>query len=533
MTYNLIDEPWIKVKYLDGTVTEVGIRKCFEDAEIIDDILAPSFRRDTMHIYYIPTLRLLTTIVMAAYFKPEQDFASRNFKYLRKFENGIYTDVIKEYLDKFHDRFDVLSADYPFLQNKDILGKVEENKNCVTWNPFIPSANNKVFGKNRSQDMQASDILSQYEMTVKEYAYYLLYTAVMGVYPSTQVSKETALEAKAMIYISLKGKNLLQTICNNVLNLNKSNDSDCEYDRPVWELDRVHDVETLFPVNCDIPRQNNKLVCSFYPGISIMNTGASGSMISGFVRTGKETLGNTTINQDETEALADPNVYCCDSAVSKSDKDGNKLYKEFNIDSGFASSICIAATSHIGDNMACNILSNHRDFSYCSVRIFFRVFDGMKVSLFQCGEISGNNAKTWEILTDRSKHDIAVKYYSTYSKIEKHVKSCVLDMFSEKWEYVRRRHRDKKNKGKDEKTEIFIKNITKSFSNFVESDFFNNFTHDLECCEDDAVSNFASRSYNMLRQSISDIVCLSDNMIRCANAVSKFDRDMKKLIEGC
>jgi hypothetical protein len=106
-------------------------------------------------------------------------------------------------------------------------------------------------------------------------------------------------------------------------------------------------------------------------------------------------------------------------------------------------------------------------------------------------------------------------------------------MFSEKWEYVRRRHKDKKNKGKDEKTEIFIKNITKSFSNFVESDFFNNFTHDLECCEDDAVSNFASRSYNMLRQYISDIVCLSDNMIRCANAVSKFDRDMKKLIEGC
>lgn len=112
MTYNLIDEPWIKVKYIDGTITEIGIRKCFEDAEIIDDILAPSFRRDTMHIYYIPTLRLLTTIVMASYFKPEQDFASRNFKYLRRFENGIYTDVIKEYLDKFHDRFDVLSSEY-------------------------------------------------------------------------------------------------------------------------------------------------------------------------------------------------------------------------------------------------------------------------------------------------------------------------------------------------------------------------------------------------------------------------------------
>lgn len=514
-SYNLIGEPWIKVRYLDGTVTEVGIRKCFEDAEIIDDILAPSFRRDTMNIYYIPTLRLLTTIVMAAYFKPEQDFASRNFKYLRKFENGIYTEVIKEYLDKFHDRFDVLSAEYPFLQNKDILGKVEENKNCVTWNPFIPSANNNIFGKNRSQDLTAKSILSQFDMSVKEYAYYLLYTTVMGVYPSTKVSKETALEAKAMIYISLKGNNLSQTICNNVFKLNKSCDSDDDFDRPVWELERVHDVETLFPVNCDIPRQNNKLICSFYPGISIMNTGASESKISGFVRTGKETIQDATLNQVETKILSEPGNYCCDCAVSMTNKDNEKIYKPFNVDTDFASSVCIASTAHIEDDLACNILCD-RDITCSSIRVFFRVFDGMKVSLMQCGEISGNNSKTWDILTDRSKHDIAVKYYSTYSKIKKHVRCCVSSMFSGK-----------------KTSETYTKKAVKQLSDFVEHDFFNNFTGDLEYCCDDAVYNFSTRTYDMLKQLIADTVCLSDNMVGCANAVSKFNKDMKKLIEGC
>lgn len=515
VTYNLIDEPWIKVKYLDGTVTEVGIRKCFEDAEIIDDILAPSFRRDTMHIYYIPTLRLLTTIVMAAYFKPEQDFASRNLKYLRKFENGIYTDVIKEYLDKFHDRFDVLSADYPFLQNKDILGKVKENDHCITWNPFIPGDNNKIFGKNRSQNLEAKDILSQFDMSVKEYVYYLLYTATMGVYPAATVSGETSLEAKVMIYISLKGNNLSQTICNNVFKLNKSNDSDCGYDRPVWELEKVADVEKIFPVDSDTSRQNNKLICSFYPGISIMNTGTSGSKISGFVRTGKETIQGATLNQIETKILSEPNNYCCDCAVSMTNKDNDKIYKPFNVDTDFASSVCIASTAHIDDDLACNILCD-RDVADSSIRVFFRVFDGMKVSLMQCGEISGNNSKTWEILTNKSKHDIAVKYYATYSKIKKCVRCCVSSMFSGK-----------------KTSETYIKKIMKQFSDFVEYDFFNNFTSDLELCCEDAVCNFSTRTYDVLKQLIADIVCLSDNMVECANAVSKFNKDMKKLIEGC
>lgn len=514
-TFNIIDENWIDVRYLDGTIKKIGIRKCFEDAEIIDDILAPSFRRDTMHIYYIPTLRLLTTIVMAAYFKPEQDFASRNFKYLRKFENGIYTDIIRDYLYKFHDRFDVLSSDYPFLQNKYILGKVKENDHCITWNPFIPGDNNKVFGKNRSQDLTAKDILSQFDMSVKEYVYYLLYTATMGVYPAATVSGETSLEAKAMIYISLKGNNLSQTIRNNVFKLNKSCDSDAGFDRPVWELERVADAEKIFSVESDVPRQNNKLICSFYPGISIMNTGTSGSKISGFVRTGKETIQGATLNQIETKILSEPNNYCCDCAVSMTNKDNEKIYKPFNVDTDFASSVCIAATAHIDDDLACNILCD-RDISDSSIRVFFRMFDGMKVSLMQCGEISGNNSKTWEILTNSSKHDIAVKYYATYSKIKKCVRGCVSSMFSGK-----------------KTSETYVKKIMKQLSDFVEHDFFNNFTSDIELCCDDAVCNFSTRAYDVLKQLIADIVCLSDNMVGCANAVSKFNKDMKRLIEGC
>ena len=78
-----------------------------------------------------------------------------------------------------------------------------------------------------------------------------------------------------------------------------------------------------------------------------------------------------------------------------------------------------------------------------------------------------------------------------------------------------------------------LKKTMKQLSDFVEHDFFNNFTSDLECCCDDAVYNFSTRIYDMLKQLITDTVCLSDNMVGCANAVSKFNKDMKKLIEGC
>lgn len=36
--YNLLDEPWIPVRLLDGTVTDIGIREVFAQVSQIDDL---------------------------------------------------------------------------------------------------------------------------------------------------------------------------------------------------------------------------------------------------------------------------------------------------------------------------------------------------------------------------------------------------------------------------------------------------------------------------------------------------------------
>ena len=525
-SYNLIDENWIKVKYLDGVIKEIGIRQCFEDAEKIDDIIPPTFRRDTATIYYVPLLRLLTTIVMSAYFKPEQNFASSNFKYLKKFQNTIYTNVIKDYLDKWYDRFDILSKEHPFLQNKDILGKVKDNDSFWCWNPFAPSANNKVFGKNRSQNINSSSLDEQYTLTFKEYTYYLLYTASMGVYPSAKVSLETSLEAKSCLYVCLKGKNLKETICVNLLKVLWDEDI---LDKPIWEFDGVYSVKEYYEDDLE-KISTNILLCNFYPGISIMHTSFSDKVITGIVRTGKETIESATLDQNITKELS--NIYFSGNSIKCLDKNSNICYKQFNVGTDTASSICISATGRLDDtkdyHYSCSLLDSlETKKDICEdikVRIFFRVFDGMKVSLFQCGEISGYNMNTWELLCDKTNNEKSIKYQETYKKLRGIFKGCMSSIYKP---FIGGDGKKVDSKSFESECQVL--------SDFVETDFFTAFTDDLKNSVETPIYNFVERAYKFMLDRINRNISYSNSMIDTVNALNTFNSkiaSLKKKEEG-
>lgn len=509
MSYNLLNESWIRVKYNSGEIKEIGIRKAFEDAEQIKGILPPVFRGDEISFYYSLIIRFLSHILMSAYYKENTGYASADRRYLKGlYENGIYSDILRDYLDKYEDRFDILSEEYPFLQNK-LLKSIydtgsSEDKKYLTWNPLAPGNNNKVFGKIRTIDPKAKSIIDQYKMSKEEFSYYLLYTASMGNTPATQVSFESSLGKREQLTVVIKGDNLAETILLNTYPLRNSSRPDEDYykpDMPIWEMNDIHEV---MEYKKDI--SSNLLCKAYYPGISILNMGFDEEgYLNGLVRVGvteedkkriaknKEKKEKNTDNKDKKEKEK-REIMSMDDAVSSSlsvnglgipydlketisltpafnpavilsymekGEESSLIMKDYKKDET-ASKLCICATKHTDKYDCCSLLNNISDLDYIEnkeVIIFFRNMDGMKITHLELGYISGNNALTWQVLRNEDNHNLAMYYQEKYGKVVDVLRSCI--------------------KGIYPNANNASANAVKELSYWMEDDFFGQFTEDL------------------------------------------------------
>lgn len=102
--YNLLDEPWIPVRFLDGTVADVGIREVFSQASQIDDLACD-----------LPTVgfaikRLLLAICYRTLDVPDTE------AWEDLWHSGIPEQPIAEYLDRWEGRFFLFDEKYPFMQ---------------------------------------------------------------------------------------------------------------------------------------------------------------------------------------------------------------------------------------------------------------------------------------------------------------------------------------------------------------------------------------------------------------------------------
>ena len=504
MNYNLLDKPWINVEYFNTSTAKIGIRQTLIDAENIRDIKAPVFRGDVADIYDVLVYKLLTTIIMAAYFKKENKYAAQNSRYLEILrQDGIYSEEVQRYLAKFEDRFDIFSDTHPFLQNialQSIAKDAKSDDGYKSWNILVPSGNNHVFGKNRSIDTSKTKVIDQYEITDEEFAYMLLYLANMGRTPMSTHFPENSLAGKVTAFVVPKGKNLADTLLLNILPLKNSTkpiENDEKPDMPVWELNDIQEIKD-YP-NADLSK--NRLLCAFYPGISVLGIKTQDNgLIQGILRVKKENLGLST---DQTNAISDK--YFDINAITALDKDQKQIYKEYSQVKDTASSLCIAATARVESGLSCQVLDQPENMVN-NVAIYYRLYDRMKTNVLGIGKISGRSGNTWKALQDPQNHDLAVQYQEYYKVAKSLLSSAMNTLF-----------------GKDSPEQ---KTAIRMQSDFFEDDFFNAFTASLS--QEDALQQAANRMIAKTSEIYDYFAFRARNLLLVSNAKGKIIGTLNK-----
>ena len=103
--YNLIDEPWIPVRWLDGTFGELGIRDTLIQAGRIAEI------QDSSPLVVAALHRFLLAVLYRALEGPTDGQQAKAW-----FKQGWPAEKIEAYLEKWRDRFWLFDQDYPFGQ---------------------------------------------------------------------------------------------------------------------------------------------------------------------------------------------------------------------------------------------------------------------------------------------------------------------------------------------------------------------------------------------------------------------------------
>ena len=124
-SFNLLDEPWIRVTRLDGAPDEVSLLTLFREATNIAGIHGEIASQD------VAILRLLLAICHRAMDGPEDLDTWR--EYWEEPER-LGRDVI-DYLECYRERFDLRDPDRPFFQVADIQGTVSPISKMIIDTP--------------------------------------------------------------------------------------------------------------------------------------------------------------------------------------------------------------------------------------------------------------------------------------------------------------------------------------------------------------------------------------------------------------
>ncbi len=106
--YNLLDEPWIPVRLLDGTITEVGLLELLRRTTEIADLACE-----------LPTQSIaIQRLVLAIAYRvaPPRDVRD----WVRQWDEGAPTEQMIEYLERWRDRFFLFGGRFPFMQVSDL-----------------------------------------------------------------------------------------------------------------------------------------------------------------------------------------------------------------------------------------------------------------------------------------------------------------------------------------------------------------------------------------------------------------------------
>lgn len=516
MHFNIIDEPWMSVRYLDGTVKYVSIRQCFMDSEIIQGIQAPVFRGQTIWIYDVPVMMLLTTIVLAAYYKPGNFQSATQYGLDEIQENGLNTETVHKYLDAFHHRFDLFDKTHPFLQDISLETIIDSftDETVVMVNPLAPSNNAPVFGRIRSiGEKGTTRFFEPYKMSIHEFVYALLYQNCLGVSPMAAKYPNKSLAAASTEYVMFQGANLRDTILLNCVPLTKnarpSEEDDIPYDRPIWEFNNVSEITSWAPETL----AQQTLLCSFFPSFPILGKYMENE---DFVRVAiSKNTDDVVLPPDVCNALRQEYIKHHPWAIKTVRKDETTVDYATYTSKSTAIGICIAATNTLASKDDGCILLNGTETRILAhpSRLYYRGMDKYKCNIEMMGYLSVPQ-HVFDVLTQDMQHRQAVKY-------EEYAKS-ISQML----------HRAYKKAGFVSSSEkmgvVYESNYSKTkltdFSLYIEHNFFYEFLQDMtdEKNREDALKN------NILKLCTQAERQFSEAMDACIN-VKAYAQAMKNL----
>lgn len=441
MTYNILYEPWMLVRYLDGTAKRIGVKQAFKDAKLIREVLPPVMYGNKQYFAAFTNIHLLAVIAMAANFKPANRFAAKSQDVWEdQLSDGMDLQTILDYLDTYAERFDIFSATHPFLQNikyaEQVVGKdmfkkgkriiANDIKYISNANPFAPSANNAMTGSKRTYT-SGHDYpipLMHYQMTPADFTQVLVYSpwcasSAPGQYPVNLYNQTN-------VAISPYGENLEETILRHCVAIPNSarpnvDEPDKLYDRPRWEWDSEEE--------CFLHPRSDMLANAFFNGVEML--AAPGLNQDGFIEyihvattaeclhptAGKaEKAGYPAFQRDRecSDALC-YNPYTVKRLGEFEDGAVKFIAAEYNL-SKTASSLFLAATKQLEHDQKAHILYSNADAK--RIRLYYRTYSDAYHALIDNQGILEMPVEAMALL-DPNKHAAATAFQEKYSKIIK------------------------------------------------------------------------------------------------------------------
>ncbi|MGE0430548.1 MAG: type I-E CRISPR-associated protein Cse1/CasA [Hydrogenophaga sp.] len=211
--FNLIDEPWIPVRFPDGTRAELGIRDTLlraKDIAVIED--ASPLVVASLHRF------LLAVLYRALEGPTDIDQAKEWFK------SGLPADKIEAYLDQWRDRFWLFDEKHPFGQILDFEPKIWR-----AWTVLAAEHN----ADNAKVLFDHIDVTRADAVSAGMAARWMLATQTFSVSAGKSELSHTGTAPSATAAMALPlGRNLEDTL---LLSLVPQNRAVAAQDLPIWE----------------------------------------------------------------------------------------------------------------------------------------------------------------------------------------------------------------------------------------------------------------------------------------------------------
>ena len=226
MTYsfNLIEQLWIPCVHFDGRVEEFSLREALTRAHELRGIQGDS-PLETAALY-----RLLLAVLHSALRGPGNRAEWGKLWAKAQWE----PDLVNDYLDKWHERFDLFHPERPFYQVADDRAKA---KSVITLVTDMASGNNAAFFDHHTEDVGVS--LSSAKAARTLIAAHNFGLAGLFLPGATFTD---APWGRGIIFF-VEGDNLFTTLALNLLaypDEKKNNMASSKADQPAWEKDNPH-----------------------------------------------------------------------------------------------------------------------------------------------------------------------------------------------------------------------------------------------------------------------------------------------------